>query len=97
MFQDDNLSNDSTLGSDDDWETASDVESEDSAGNGVIDHMIIGCSSPDADNTGDEGAEDGEVPSHVNNRINELLSNKNPGRMLLIDQASILYLDWQCK
>ena len=78
------MSGDSSFGSDDEWETASDAESNDAADDDVSDGVIIVYPAPEPDTTGDDetegtGHEGEEVSSDVNNRVNELLSQKNPG------------------
>ena len=68
------------MASDDDgWETASGESTEEEAPGDIMDNATRGGSS-----AGDEGAEnvDREVLQEANNRINEIMSNTNPGNVL---------------
>ena len=77
-FQDDgHLSTDgSTVASDDEWETASGESTEEESPLDIMDHVPRGGSS-----AGDERTEnvDREVLHEANNKINEIMSNTNPG------------------
>ena len=72
----------STLGSEDEWETASGESTDDDEVPLDILCMDLPLASDGGQTTGDEGAEnvDREAIQEARNRINEIISNTNPGK-----------------
>ena len=64
------------MASDDEWETASGESTEDESPGDIMDHVPRGGSSAGDDRTENV---DREVLKEANNRINEIMSNTNPG------------------
>lgn len=79
-FQDDgHLSDDgSTMASDDEWETASGESTEEESPADIMDHVLRSSSSASDERTENV---DREVLQEANNRINEIMSNTNPGTL----------------
>ena len=69
----------STVASDDEWETASGESTEEEPPADIMDHVPRSGSI-----ASDEGTEnvDREAIQEANNRINEIMSNTNPGKVL---------------
>ena len=69
----------STVASDDEWETASGESTEEEPPVDIIGHVPRSGST-----ASDEGTEnvDREALQEANNRINEIMSNTNPGKVL---------------
>lgn len=71
----------STVASDDEWETASGESTEEEPPADIMDHLPRSGST-----ASDEGAEnvDREALQEANNRVNEIMSNTNPGKVLFL-------------
>ena len=80
----------STVGSDDEWETASGESTGEDLPADIMYLAAAGNISPDAGHTTDEGAEnvDREAVQEARNRMNEILSNTNPGNVFVFFQLN---------